>query len=84
MSLISPKDLTLGAKLGGGHFGEVYLGTMRGLTTVAVKKLKDVDTSSLLSEAALMRYNDIEEGEERPECDVSKTKTFLLAYFPNM
>lgn len=35
------EDIEIEEKLGGGNFGEVYKGLWRGVTPVALKKLKD-------------------------------------------
>eukprot|EP01114_Cavostelium_apophysatum_P018373 TRINITY_DN5676_c0_g1_i1.p1 TRINITY_DN5676_c0_g1~~TRINITY_DN5676_c0_g1_i1.p1 ORF type:complete len:932 (-),score=119.97 TRINITY_DN5676_c0_g1_i1:18-2813(-) len=49
------KDVTVGERLGGGHFGEVYRGTAWGDTTqVALKRLKEEDASGFISEAAML------------------------------
>eukprot|EP01114_Cavostelium_apophysatum_P003998 TRINITY_DN1412_c0_g2_i4.p1 TRINITY_DN1412_c0_g2~~TRINITY_DN1412_c0_g2_i4.p1 ORF type:complete len:788 (-),score=73.13 TRINITY_DN1412_c0_g2_i4:299-2662(-) len=48
------KDVTVGAQLGKGNFGEVYKGIAWGSTQVALKKLKSEDCSEFLSEAAML------------------------------
>ncbi|ELR19142.1 protein kinase domain containing protein [Acanthamoeba castellanii str. Neff] len=52
--VMEPSELSLGKRLGGGNFGEVFVGKWRGMATVAIKQLREVDTSSLQEEAKIM------------------------------
>ena len=53
--MIDPSELELVSKVGGGHFGEVWLAMWNKKSKVAVKWLKETSTEDFLAEIKLLR-----------------------------